>query len=359
MVRDARQARVELFDAALSRSKPVMDNSGATARRYAGGIDGIIDGPYAFRADSTLFLDANAEAMLLVDPAGAIVRVFAPPLARLIARSPVGDGHGHLVLQAPTGVLSPTSADSALGAGGHPLVDSLPVMRVDPLTRRIDTIAYVENQVYYLGTRGVDSCGAPYIRQMLNPLPESDRWVVLSDGTVAVVRARDFHIDWVALDGTTTASPKVPHEWHRLLDSNKVALVDSMRAGLVSASPFGGGASFRDDGQTSAACVAAQRRARAPDYPTPDNMSDYAAPFRWPDQYGPIFADADDNVWIHTSDNPAGGTGPVYLVVNRLGTVTDRIQIPGGTRIAGFGPGFIYLKGRVGGATQLVRARIR
>ncbi|HTR78758.1 MAG TPA: hypothetical protein VMH39_11630 [Gemmatimonadaceae bacterium] len=356
IVRDATQLRVLLFDATLTHSTPIMDNTGATPRRYVGGMGGI-DGPYAFRADSTFYFDAGAEAMILVDPAGTVVRVTAPPVTRLANHYPVGDGHGHLVMQAPFAAshMAPSAADTARAVGGHPVEDSYPLWRADLATHRIDTIAIIRDADTYIGTRGVDSCGAEYFRPVGNPLPSRDAWVVLSSGTVAVVRAHDFHIDWIALDGTTTASPKLPHEWTRLSDSNKVALTDSLRRGL-STTGLLFSAAVRSDGATPAACVAVQRRASAPDYPTPENMADYAAPFP---PYGAVFGDADDHVWIQTADNPAGGTGHVYLVVDRKGVVIDRVQVPGGANIAGFGPGVVYLRSRVGRLVQLARARFR
>jgi len=37
--------------------------------------------------------------------------------------------------------------------------------------------------------------------QALNPLPQTDEWALLPDGTVAIVRGSDYHIDWVGADG--------------------------------------------------------------------------------------------------------------------------------------------------------------
>jgi hypothetical protein len=39
--------------------------------------------------------------------------------------------------------------------------------------------------------------------------------------------------------------------------------------------------------------------------------------------------------------------------------VNDRVQIPGGTTIVGFGPGAVYLTSRVGTAYQVVRVKVR
>jgi len=346
IVNDLGRRQVALFDSTLRESRPLIDNTGSAPRRYTG----LLTGPYRGTGDSTVLYDASAQAMLVLDASGTIARVTAPPFA-VVPIAPAGDGRGHLVfaLNAPDAAMP----DSALGAGGRPIVDSLLLIRADLTTRRTDTIAKVAEAARYIGAPGVDSCGIAFFRTRINPLPSADGWAVLSNGTVAVVRARDLHIDWIGLDGTTSASPKLPHEWHRLTDSDKVALVDSLktRPAIGPAAPLA-----LMDPRIPPACRTANIAARMPDFPEPANLADYAAPFP---VTGGVFADADDDLWIQTDANPSGGVGPVYLVVDTGGAVIDRVQIPGGTTIAGFAPGIVFLKGRTGGATRLVEARIR
>ena len=47
------------------------------------------------------------------------------------------------------------------------------------------------------------------------------------DGTLAVVRGRDYHVDWLGADGRWTSSPKMPFDWQRVSDARKEALIDS------------------------------------------------------------------------------------------------------------------------------------
>jgi hypothetical protein len=81
-----------------------------------------------------------------------------------------------------------------------------------------------------------------------------------------------------------------------------------------------------------------------------------------------VKGDADGNLWIREGGPPLiwgfpGQPSPplssVYDIVNEQGVVFDRIEIPGGTTIVGFGPGVVYLTSREGGSVSLVRARIR
>jgi NAD(P)-dependent dehydrogenase (short-subunit alcohol dehydrogenase family) len=60
----------------------------------------------------------------------------------------------------------------------------------------------------------------------------------------------------------------------------------------------------------------------------------------------------------HDQPRSAAG-GPIYDVVGRTGKLVDRIQIPGGCTLIGFGPGVAYLTSREGSGVSVARARIR
>ena len=59
-------------------------------------------------------------------------------------------------------------------------------------------------------------------------------------------------------------------------------------------------------------------------------------------------ADLDGNLWIRTSATRAGAiAGPIYDVVNRKGELVDRVQLPAGRTIVGFGKGgVVYMVAR-------------
>src|SRR5262249_28505559 len=68
------------------------------------------------------------------------------------------------------------------------------------------------------------------VTREINPMPLVDDWAVLSDGSVAVVRGRDYHIDWINADGSITSSAKLPFDWQRLTDEDKAAVLDSAKS---------------------------------------------------------------------------------------------------------------------------------
>ena len=64
----------------------------------------------------------------------------------------------------------------------------------------------------------------------INPMPIIDDFAVVSDGSVAIVRGQDYHVDWVNPEGAVSPSPKMPFDWQRLSDEDKVAVIDSAKA---------------------------------------------------------------------------------------------------------------------------------
>ena len=89
------------------------------------------------------------------------------------------------------------------------------------------------------------------------------------------------------------------------------------------------------------------------------------APSELPDYKPPFFAnsvraDAGGNLWVRTIPTKQIPGGPVYDVINRDGTLVDRVQIPVGRSIAGFGPdGTVYLVSRDGASMTFERAHAR
>ena len=82
-------------------------------------------------------------------------------------------------------------------------------------------------------------------------------------------------------------------------------------------------------------------------------MPDYRPAFKQSAARG----DADGNLWIRTSKMVNGGA--VYDVINGRGVLIDRIAVPPGRVIAGFGPGGVVYMGVLDGTVaRLERARV-
>jgi hypothetical protein len=386
LVNDIVGRRVVMFDSALSLVTVVADTTSATANAYGVQPGGLI----AYRADSTLFVDPASLSMLLIDPGGKVARVMAAPRANgvgFLVGGPFGnpgfDPKGRLVYRAPPNFAAFRQAPQSGGSGNRlpqfpTPPDSAALVRFDLATRQTDTATFFKTPKFNLSvTQSPD--GGMRVTSTTNPLPQGDDWALLPDGTIALVRTKDFHVDWLNPDGTTTASPKIPFQCERLTDEAKVAFVDSAKIAIEkqrASGQFG-----RDGGQVVRTTVDAQAGAPRRDGPAGGNTAvttvgpggggpggqlpplTMVSPSELPD-YKPAFApgstraDMDGNLWIRTSQNV--DARPVYDIVNRKGELIDRVQLPANRVLAGFGAGgVVYLAVRDGATAHLERARVK
>jgi hypothetical protein len=213
---------------------------------------------------------------------------------------------------------------------------------------------------------------------VVNPLPQLDDWAVLANGTVAIVRGIDYHVDWIDPDDTRRSTARLPFDWRRLGDDDKHALVDSARGANAAKMATGVNAAAATDevnsGRTAragadkagavtgtksdgAGAGAGKTVVAEPTYVALDEIPDYYPPIR----AGALRADADGNLWIlpTTSAHQDGGK-LVYDVVSSNGELIERVRMPVGRSIAGFGPGgVVYLMSRdSGGGWALERTRV-
>jgi hypothetical protein len=223
----------------------------------------------------------------------------------------------------------------------------------------------------------------------INPIPEVDDWAVLADGTIAILR-KDYHVDFIDADGKRTSAPKIPFDWQRLTDSAKIAVIDSTKAAFERARAAGtgpGGAGqqmviaqvgpggpppgappggpgpmimIRERGPEGAAPPsrgAAPSAAAAGPPPmafvSPNELPDYRPAFA----NGSVRADAEGKLWVRIMP-PKPATGPEYDVIDGSGKLVDRVVLPAGTTIVGFGAGgVVYLGVRDTAGVHVVRAR--
>jgi hypothetical protein len=399
LLNDAMQRRVVLLDSSLAAATVIADTTPATGNAYGGRIGGLI--PY--RGDSTLFVDAQSMSMLVIDPAGKVGRTMSVPRAQdansLVSAAfgtPGFDARGRLVYRAmPPFRFAGGPPPGAGGAGGPrtmtppEMPDSAPLVRVDLASRAVDTLAFVKTpkikmQVVESGD------GRISMQSLVNPLPVVDDWAVLSDGSVAIVRGRDYRLDVVGADGKVQSLPKLSFDWQRLTDEQKSTFLDSVKAqrarmgavgGMDAAAmgprvvmQFGDGPNgppprTREGGERRVqveGSAAAAGAAAAAGSPPPLQFVDAS---ELPD-YRPAFlanasrADAQGNVWIRTTAAPTQPGALVYDVVNAKGELVDRVQVPPGRQIMAFGPdGSVFLMARDGtgptATTTLERARIK
>lgn len=391
-VNDVIARRVLLFDSTLAKPIVVADTTSATANAYGTRQGRLL----AFRGDSALFIDPSTLSMFVLGPNGAIARVKAVPrpadASSLIApaHTPGVDAQNRLVyysgpVPAPTywmlGRGDPITPE--LRQRVNTTVDSGFVIAVGLDTRHVDTLAPVRIPRLRTAVVADPQGGIASIETTPDPLPEIDDWAVLTDGSIAIVRARDLHIDWIGADGARMSTLKLPFDWQRLDDARKTALIDSAVAtlqstmdGIPAARAASGSANGASRGGTGRGNTgAAQPPARTPNQssganafaplvavrPPPSDLPDYGPPFAnllGGAGGGAVRADADNQVWIRTTAMVDGR--PVYDVVNRQGQLVDRVQLPAFRTLAGFGPGVVYAAVKdAAGIVHVERMRVR
>lgn len=372
LVNDLSARKVALLDPTLAHTTIVADSTSATSMAYSSRLAGII----AYHGDTTLFVDPQSMSMLVLDGAGKVARVMSVPKAQdatFLIGGPFGhpglDASGRLVYRT---VLRPKFVPP--GPDGKfvaPVpIDSAPIIRFDLNERRADTAGYIKVPAPRVSVNSSE--GRVRVTMQMNPLSVTDDWALLPDGDIAVVRGADFRIDLLKADGTVVKGEKIPFEWQRLNDSSKQAIVDSARkvveeartrqlaimqgspsattGSAVTTTPSGGGTfQLRVEGGPPAAGAPATRSGGTSiDLPPVEfaplsEMPDYRPAF----SAGATRADGAGNLWIRTSTVFKGAE--VYDVVNSSGQLVDRVQLPAGRTIAGFGKGdVIYLAVRDG-----------
>lgn len=359
-VNDIAAHRVILFDSTLAKGRVVADSTGATANAYGGQPGTLVK----FRGDSVLLITPGSLSMLVLSPDGKIVRTLAMPTGRgmnsgligSIFGTPAFDAKGRMAFY--SGAVkgnreSPEQPDSAF------------VVRIDLLTRQVDTAASfrIPRAKGDGLTRIRDDQGRMRVFGRTAFPPQTvDDWAVMADGAIALLRGRDYHVDWLTPDGTWRSTPKMPFAWEHVGDAEKTALLDSAFAAQQTIIDSLQARFERTLAGGSGAAISRNRNVEAPE--RRPRISVVRAELADVPDYRPAFGqgalqgDAENRLWVHTTTVVDGR--PVYDVVNRKGELIDRMQLPAFRTIAGFGPGIIYMAVRdSANVVHVERARVR
>lgn len=381
--------------------------------------DGQSYGPRAtplipYLGDSSLFVDGQSSTLLVIDSKGKVAHVMSAPkpgdLSALASSASGVDAKGNLVYRGRF-IVAPNMSGAG-GRGGLPAIqvpDSSPVVRADFDTRKVDTIGRVKVSSGNRAVLSQDANGKLVAKTIINPLNTVDEWAVLSDGTIMFVRGHDYHLDIIAPNGTRTSTDKLPFDWKRLTDEDKQALIDSARTAMdkavaeakakapnaaaaqragseaamismMSAMSGGsgmanvtiggvgrggggadiavaGGAMSAGGGMGGMGLMALAMPTIVTEYVPLNEIADYYPAIR----PGAVKADLDGNLWVLPTSSAQSKSGElVYDVVSSQGKLTQRVRLPVGRSIAGFGHnGVVYLMERdTSGNWFLERSRI-
>ncbi len=450
LLNDGQRRRLLLLDTSLKVLGVVLDSLSETMEFYGTRQGALL--PY--KGDTTFFIDPASFAMIVLDPDGKLVRVRSVPrvqeagtLASTGNGYPGHDGNGRLVYRVYAEAGPPKVAPPP-GTPWFPTdPDSAFIVGVDVESRVVDTLGVIRIPKTENSVR-MNPGGGWNFNSVTNPLPSTDEWAVLSDGTIAFVRGRDYRVEYRGPDGTLTSSAKLPYPWQHLSEGDKQKLVDSVRAlqtrqamnGYISSlirwvNQYGNdypkevtvppgynlqqglqkdwklppGLSF--PAKYIYGCAPGEEPTLLPASGTPEGAAAPAPPPRSPNGPpgppgpltgtpscipGPVFiaggnsppipqlrtqgvmapedlpdykppfpvngvrADGDGNIWVRINTPTPITNGAVFDVISRKGELVDRIQLPQGYNLVGFGAGkVVYLSMRDPKGIHLARVVLR
>ncbi|MEP6762839.1 MAG: hypothetical protein ABJB66_00950 [Gemmatimonadaceae bacterium] len=383
LVNDGTRRQLVVLDGALSNPTVLIDSATIGGQSYGPRAAPLI--PYL--ADSTLFVDGQSLSLLVIDPSGKIAHVMSAPkssdLNSLAGSNSGVDARGNLIYRAGINIQRMMSGPPT--PGKPPVIqipDSQEIVRASFETRAVDTLGRVKIASNSRTSTTVGEDGKMKAVRTVNPLVTVDEWAVLSDGTVAFIRGHDYHVDFVHPDGKMTSTAKLPFDWKRLTDADKQGLIDSARTamdkaaadakeaaknpGAAKSSDVGGGAGGEMKVVTMTMSAAGGSGGgsfggggAAMGGGMPMNMNNFTMPTATlefvplkdiADYYpairqGAAKADLDGNLWILPTTSAQSKAGElIYDVVNNRGELFQRVRLPVGRSIAGFGHnGIVYL----------------
>ena len=327
IVADNREKSIQLVDFTGQAKKIGREGSGP-------GEYGLPTSVFAAPGDTTWVFDVMNSRYLVIDPAGKPVSTFMmadgpPPNGEVTPgreRAAFGlgfaqgiDAQGRLYFRAPT---------VRFGNEAPATVDTTPIIRWDRKTNKADTVGLLFSPAGPPPTvRGVPG-GGQEVRVSVRiggstPFASTDAYAVTPSGDVAVVRARDYHVDWIVKGKTVSGAP-IAYDRVRVTDADKKAWIEARRNAP-------GVQLINDNGNRRV-----QTGGAPPDGPPPE-----FPPFKGPFASNGVVAAPNGQIWV--AKHMPVDAPPTYDVVDNTGKVVSRVVLPKRTRLVGFGAGTVYL----------------
>lgn len=315
LVADRLAEAVVIADFVTGRTRPVGRAGGGPAEyRLPSGLV-----PYA--GDSVLLIDEGNNRLALIAPDGTIRRTFAAvtPGIEVGLFPRAVDQAGRYYAVVPAWV--------RFGQGLQR--DSLPLIRYRPSARRSERVAWI-----HPAPEPGDPPHRDRPRFPMTVFGAADAWAVGPDGRVAVVRAHDYHVEWIDAAGAGTTGP--PVAWTPLPVTREDQL-DAIRTLLMNSGVGGKGNADRPPGGLEA--TPADMLADKAVAEVADNMA-FA-------RTKPAFSDTapriapDGMLWVARSGRLAAPSR--WDVFDRSGRLVFAVELPKGRRLGGLGRGAVYL----------------
>lgn len=221
------------------------------------------------------------------------------------------------------------------GPDGRPVsADSVPLLRYDRATRRMDTLTFIvlpKSNTQVSGSQG-------NMRVMIggaNPLMPRDEWAVFPDGRVAVARAATYHIDFIAPDGTKRSGPRIAYTPIRM-NAAEIRHEEGLR-NAARATQMMMMVENRNGQMSRSAQIGPG--ANAPPLEPLTDWPEVKPPFRA--GQASVWARPNGELWVRRTEN-AQARGTLYDVITAQGTVAFQVRLQDGVNLVGFGNNTIY-----------------
>ncbi len=293
-------------------------------------VGAVGEGPDEYRQPDAVWPLPGGRT-LLVDLGNGRLTEMSPELEFGATRPySIGDlSRGQIVLAIPQAV-DHRGRLYFRGFGGMGMEsDSANVLRFDLDSEALDSVASFGLPETVRETTGGPGEQNERISQV--PLSPGDAWGAAPDGRVVIVRSGDYHVDWIAEDGSVTRGPPVPYtpvgigraereQWaHERLET-------------------GGGLGISVSIENGSASVRASRGGGSDD---DEDLDGYTWPeFKSAFYSGPVPVDGMGRAWVRRHRDAA--EAPAYDVFGGDAERLMTVELPMYRRIVGFGDGALY-----------------
>ena len=286
---------------------------------------------FALPGDTTLLLDPQNQRFLTIHPDGSVGKAFSVsigsgPFAGLTRPSGV-DGAGRLYYQASSTVLNDDGTRTSL--------DSVPIIRYDRRTTKVDTVVWLPVPKSNIQSTG-SSANLNVRITGPNPFAPARTWAPAPDGRIVIVHPEPYQVEIVSPAGKRARGPVVQYTRRDITDADKAPPTSPDCS--VSISLGGGGPAGAREGAVSSVrsmTTGDGGRGGPPRTDWPESMPPFAAA-----RFGAARVARTGEVWVPRSRGV--NDAPTYDVFDASGKLTSRVTMPKGTRILGFGNGTVY-----------------
>ena len=214
------------------------------------------------------------------------------------------------------------------GPDGPVPLDSAPLERFDRMKKSFQTVGYIK--LPKGNTQVSGRAGQLNVRMGgANPFAARDDWAVAADGRIAVIRADDYHIEWIAPNGQRTAGPATPYNKTKLTNAHKKWWQETQRrraSGIMITN---------NNGKMSASTA-------PPPSGPPEERDD------WPEYLPPFLGNGaaqvapNGQLWVLQA-SASDDVLPTYDIFDAAGKLSARVQLAKRSRVVGFGNNTVYV----------------